>query len=112
MSNAHPSHFTYHWENDKSLIVDYKSDRDMIHLFVSIVKGLGKYYKEDLLVRRLSLKEVKIIFEEEPARRKQQPVSRFSARGAKHAQLENAAFPFSKVGFPVVVARVSLPDLR
>jgi hypothetical protein len=61
--NAHPPRFAYNWENDKTLVMTYKSDRGLIDFLVGLIKGVGKYYKEDLKVVKLGNDKVQIIFE-------------------------------------------------
>ena len=60
--NAHPPRFTYNWENDKTLVMTYNSSRGLIDFLVGLIKGVGKYYKEDLQVTKLGNDEVQIIF--------------------------------------------------
>lgn len=63
-ANAKPPRFLYKWSDDtqKELYVTYQSDRNLIDLYVSIAKGVGKYFNEPLIVEKLSEKEVKITF--------------------------------------------------
>ncbi len=60
--NAKPPRFEYSWENDKTLIMKYKSQRGMIDFLVGLIKGVGKYFKENLKVSKLSEDKVKIVF--------------------------------------------------
>jgi len=60
--NAHPSRFTYDWENDKTLVMIYNSDRGLIDFLVGLIKGVGMYYKENLKVMKLANDKVQIIF--------------------------------------------------
>ncbi|MEA1948579.1 MAG: heme NO-binding domain-containing protein [Thermodesulfobacteriota bacterium] len=60
--NAHPPRFTYNWKNDKTLVMTYKSSRGLIDFLVGLIKGVGKYYKEDLKVMKLGNDKVQIIF--------------------------------------------------
>jgi hypothetical protein len=60
--NARPPRFNYKWERDNTLIVDYKSSRNIIDIYIGLVKGVGEYYKEKLVVTKLSAKQVKIVF--------------------------------------------------
>jgi len=61
--NARPPRFTYKWENDKTLVMSYQSTRGLIDFLVGLIKGVGKYYKEDLKVMKLGNDKVKIIFQ-------------------------------------------------
>lgn len=60
--NAHPPHFEYEWKNDKTLVMHYKSSRGLIDFLVGLVKGVGKYYKENLQVRKLGPDKVEVTF--------------------------------------------------
>lgn len=60
--NARPPRFDYAWKNDTTLIVTYKSHRGLIDFFAGLTKGVGKYYKEDIKVTKLSEEQVEIIF--------------------------------------------------
>ncbi len=60
--NARPPRFEYSWENDKTLIMKYKSHRGMVDFLVGLIKGVGKYFKESLKVSKLSADKVKIVF--------------------------------------------------
>ncbi|MCK4545540.1 heme NO-binding domain-containing protein [candidate division WOR-3 bacterium] len=62
MPDAHPPRFEYEWKDDKTLIMKYKSERNLIDIFVGLIKGVGKYYKEDLKVTKLEDNKVEIIF--------------------------------------------------
>jgi hypothetical protein len=60
--NAHPPRFNYKWEGDSILFVQYTSSRSMIDIYVGLVKGVGEYYKEKLVVTKTSQHQVKIVF--------------------------------------------------
>lgn len=60
--DAHPPRFEYDWKDEKTLIMKYKSSRDLIDIMVGIIKGVGKFYKEDLKVTKLGNDEVEIVF--------------------------------------------------
>ena len=60
--DAHPPRFEYEWQDDKTLIMTYKSPRGLIDFVVGLAKGVGKYYKENLYVAKLGSDRVKIVF--------------------------------------------------
>ncbi len=60
--NALPPRFEYEWKNDKTLILKYKSKRGLIGILLGLVKGVGKYYKEDLKVTKISNDKLQVIF--------------------------------------------------
>jgi len=62
MDNAKPPKFTYQWQNDKTLIMHYKSHRGLIDFAMGSVKGIAKYYGENLNITKISSDKLKIIF--------------------------------------------------
>ncbi len=62
IQNALPPRFDYEWKDDNLLIMRYKSRRGLIDFVVGLVKGVGKHYREHLIVRRISDSAVEIIF--------------------------------------------------
>ncbi len=62
MENAQPPSFEFNWKDDKTLIVKYISHRGLIDFYVGLARGVGIYFKEDIKVRKLTDKEVEIIF--------------------------------------------------
>jgi hypothetical protein len=62
MANAAPPRFTCEWKNPKTLIMNYDSKRGLIDLMVSFIKGVGKYYKEDLKITKLGADKVEVVF--------------------------------------------------
>lgn len=59
---ARPPIFGYEWKDDKTLIMKYQSHRQLIDFMVGLIKGVGKYYKEDLEVTKLGHDKVEIVF--------------------------------------------------
>ena len=62
MENAKPPRFVYEWKDGKTLIMNYKSQRGLIDFMVGLVKGVGKFYKENLSVTKISSNKVQIVF--------------------------------------------------
>ena len=60
--NAHPPRFDYEQKGENTLLMTYKSDRGLVDLFISLVKGVGIYYKQELKVTKHSEKLVEIQF--------------------------------------------------
>lgn len=60
--NAHPPRFDYMWRDSRTLIMTYKSPRGLIDFLVGLIKGVGKYFKEELRVRRLNNTDVEVVF--------------------------------------------------
>ncbi len=61
--NAQPPELEYESIDDKTLIVTYKSKRELVDVFVGLAKGLGRYYQEALQVVKLDDTTVRIVFE-------------------------------------------------
>ena len=59
---ANPPRFDYEWKDEKILIMKYKSQRGLIDFMVGLIKGVGKFYKEDLKVTKLGSDKVEIVF--------------------------------------------------
>lgn len=62
IKDAHPPRFEYEWKDSKTLIMKYKSKRGLIDFLVGLIRGVGKYYKEDLKVTKLGNDRVEIVF--------------------------------------------------
>lgn len=60
--NAQPPRFDYNWRDDQTLIMTYKSPRGLIDFLVGLIKGVGKYFNEDIKVQKRSNTDVEIIF--------------------------------------------------
>ena len=60
--NAHPPRFEYEWKDEKTLLMTYKSERNLIPFFIGLIKGVGKYYKEELIVSLPKDNVAEIIF--------------------------------------------------
>lgn len=60
--NAQPPRFKYEWLDDKTMVMKYDSKRGLIDFLVGLVKGVGKYYKENLQVSKVGNAGVKVVF--------------------------------------------------
>ena len=65
--DAHPPRFDYEWQDEHTLIMHYKSHRGLLDFFIGLVKGVGKYYNEELRVPQKSETAVEIVFLEKPS---------------------------------------------
>jgi len=63
-NQAKPPRFEYQWtdENEKILQITYHSDRNLMDLFIGCVKGVGKYFNEELKIQKRSKSQVIIHF--------------------------------------------------
>jgi hypothetical protein len=62
MANARPPRFTYEWPNPHTMVMHYDSQRGLVDLMISFIKGVGKYYKEPLEITTLTPSTVQIVF--------------------------------------------------
>ncbi|MBS2099886.1 heme NO-binding domain-containing protein [Carboxylicivirga linearis] len=62
MPNARPPKFSYDWKDDSTLVMTYISDRNLIDIFIGLVKSVGKFYNENLKITKGSNNEVIIKF--------------------------------------------------
>lgn len=62
LSNAAPPKFEFEWADEKTLLMTYESKRNLIHFFQGLVKGVGKYYGEDLKMTMRSPNKMEIQF--------------------------------------------------
>jgi hypothetical protein len=62
IENANPPKFEFEWKNDKTLIITYISTRGLIDFVVGLAKGVGKYFNQNLLVRKISNTKVEVLF--------------------------------------------------
>jgi hypothetical protein len=62
IENAHPPRFTFEWEDNKTLIMHYKSKRGLIDFVAGLTKGVGIYYKENLSVTKIGDDKIRIVF--------------------------------------------------
>lgn len=62
MKDAKPPRFKYEWKNDKTLVINYNSERGLIDFAVGLTKGVGKFYNEKLAVSKLSQDKFQVIF--------------------------------------------------
>lgn len=63
MDNARPPRFTYEWIDEDTLQMKYQSERGLVDLFISIAKGMNKYFNEDNQITKLDDTTVEIAFE-------------------------------------------------
>jgi methyl-accepting chemotaxis protein len=60
--NARPPRFEYETPAPQTLIMTYRSGRGMIPFFIGLIKGVGRYFQEDLQVVHLGENRVKVRF--------------------------------------------------
>jgi hypothetical protein len=58
-----PPVFKITWENKNSAIIDYDSQRGLIHIAVGLLKALGNYYKEEISVYRIEKNKIKLFLD-------------------------------------------------
>lgn len=62
LEDARPPSFEYEWKDDKTLQINYKSDRNLAVIMIGLLKGVGTYFNEDLKIQMLSEHKVQVIF--------------------------------------------------
>src|SRR3990172_8470663 len=62
MRNAAPPRFIYVEKDKKTLLMTYNSSRNMMPFFLGLIKGVGKYFNEDLTLNVISSNQVEITF--------------------------------------------------
>ncbi len=62
IKNASPPSFEYEQPDEKTLIITYKSKRDLMIFFIALIQGVGKYFNENLTIIQTGKNKVKIIF--------------------------------------------------
>lgn len=60
--NAKPPKFKYEWKDDKTLIIEYISHRNLIEIMIGLIRGVGKYFDEELKVKKLSDTKAEVVF--------------------------------------------------
>lgn len=92
--DAHPPRFDYEWPDEHTLIMHYKSHRGMIDFFVGLIKGVGKYYNEELRVTKKSETAVEIVFlGQSSTKSTQETAPETSTQGMKQAEADTAQAP-------------------
>ena len=62
LANARPPQFQFEWKNDRTLIMQYTSHRGLLDFVVGLARGVGRYYREKLVVTKLEPDRVQIVF--------------------------------------------------
>lgn len=62
LKDARPPSFAYEWKDNNTLHITYKSHRNLAVIMIGLLKGVGKYFNEDLNIRLLSDEKVEVIF--------------------------------------------------
>jgi hypothetical protein len=60
--NAKPPRFEFEEVDDRTLIVTYKSARNLVDLFIGLARGVGKRFGAELAIRKLDSRRVQIVF--------------------------------------------------
>ncbi|MCD4796510.1 MAG: heme NO-binding domain-containing protein [Candidatus Cloacimonetes bacterium] len=60
--NAKPPKFKYEWKDDRTLVIEYISHRNLIDIMIGLIRGVGKYFDEELKVRKLSDTKAEVVF--------------------------------------------------
>ncbi|MCL2329193.1 MAG: heme NO-binding domain-containing protein [Bacteroidetes bacterium] len=60
--NAHPPKFKVEEVDENTIIVNYISKRNLIDLYMGLVKGVGNYFKTPIGIKKLSEDRVELTF--------------------------------------------------
>ena len=63
IKNANPPRFDYEWKDDRTLIMNYQSHRGLVDFVVGLIKGVSKFYKENLKVTKLDSNKIQVVFQ-------------------------------------------------
>jgi len=62
LPGARPPRFECSWKDDRTLVLEYSSQRKLLDFVVGLAKGVGKYYRENLEVTRVGEDRVSVLF--------------------------------------------------
>lgn len=62
IKDAEPPRFDYQWKNEHSLLITYKSKRNMLDFAVSLLRGIGKYYNNNISVFKFGVNKIQVNF--------------------------------------------------
>lgn len=62
IANASPPRFRYEFKDEKTLIMTYESQRGLIRVLAGLIKGHGRFFREDLGATRLDDRTLRIVF--------------------------------------------------
>ena len=60
--NARPPRFTIEEVDENTIIVNYRSTRNMIDFYIGLVKGVGNYFNTPIGIKKLSEERVELTF--------------------------------------------------
>jgi hypothetical protein len=63
IANARPPRFQYEWLNERELRLRYNSQRGLIDLFISLLKGLDQHYSCNTKIDKRSEEELVLVFD-------------------------------------------------
>ncbi len=62
IKGARPPRFEYKWESDNALLMKYNSSRGLIDILSGLVKGVGTYFREKIVVEKIGTSQLRILF--------------------------------------------------
>lgn len=62
IADARPPRFELEWQDEKTLLMHYCSHRNLIDIAVGMARAMGRHFKEELVVTKLSEKTLRIDF--------------------------------------------------
>lgn len=64
LTHKKPPVFEIKWENHHTVLINYVSDRNLIHIAVGLLKALGDFYNEDISVYRVAANQIKVFYKD------------------------------------------------
>ncbi len=62
MANARPPKFDYEWKDSNTVIITYKSHRNLFEFFIGLAKGVRNHFKDNFKIIILGKNRAEIIF--------------------------------------------------
>jgi hypothetical protein len=62
VKDSRPPRFEFETQGEKTLLVTYKSKRNLIDLYIGLVRGVGRRFDTELDIVKLSARQVKVTF--------------------------------------------------
>jgi hypothetical protein len=62
IDGAYPPRFTYEWKGENVLLVQYNSKRNLIDLFIALIKGLDKKFNNQTQINKLDESNLELTF--------------------------------------------------
>jgi len=68
IADAKPPRFVLDWIDDDKVLLKYQSNRALIDLLISLIKGLNKKFNDSTIITKLSETELELVFLDSPGK--------------------------------------------